>query len=164
MFPGHLSFVWSYPLWSAPSPSIPSAAGHPASAASTASTWSGCAWPSPSSLSVSVRLMTDEEQSLKLPSCQPSGVTVLPRVSAAPPDYSSVVTEEEAEQRNNAAVPQPAEDLSGIMERPLMAFVQEFRFRPPPVYCEVSLVKAAPPKLCSSNCLTIAECCWNYLT
>lgn len=50
------------------------------------------------------------------------------------------MTEEEAEQRNNAAVPasQHTEDLSGILERPLMAFVQEFRFRPPPVYCEVS--------------------------
>lgn len=49
------------------------------------------------------------------------------------------MTEEEAEQRNNTVVPQPAEDLSGILERPLMAFVQEFRFRPPPVYSEVSL-------------------------
>lgn len=62
-----------------------------------------------------------------------------PVSSAAPPEYSSVVTEEEAEQRNNnTADQQPAEDLSGIMERPLMAFVQEFRFRPPPVYSEVS--------------------------
>lgn len=60
---------------------------------------------------------------------------------AAPPAYSSVVTEEEAEQRSSAAVPQPAEDLSGILERPLMAFVQEFRYRPPPVYSEVSLWK-----------------------
>lgn len=49
-----------------------------------------------------------------------------------------MVTEEEAEQRNSGVVPQPAEDLSGILERPLMAFVQEFRFRPPPVYSEVS--------------------------
>lgn len=57
---------------------------------------------------------------------------------AAPPDYSSVVTEEEAGQCSTAVVPQPAEDLSGILERPLMAFVQEFRFRPPPVYSEVS--------------------------
>lgn len=57
---------------------------------------------------------------------------------AAPPEYSSVVTEEEAEQRNNTAAQHPAEDLSGILERPLMAFVQEFRFRPPPVYSEVS--------------------------
>lgn len=62
-----------------------------------------------------------------------------PSCPAAPPDYSSVVTEEEAEQRNIAASPQPAEDLSGILECPLMAFVQEFRFRPPPVYSEVSL-------------------------
>lgn len=61
-----------------------------------------------------------------------------PFCPAAPPDYNSVVTEEEAEQRNTAASPQPAEDLSGILERPLMAFVQEFRFRPPPVYSEVS--------------------------
>lgn len=56
---------------------------------------------------------------------------------AAPPDYSSVVTEEEAEQRHNAVASQQAEDLSGILERPLMAFVQEFRFRPPPVYSEI---------------------------
>uniref|UniRef100_A0A3B5K1D4 Arrestin domain containing 2 n=1 Tax=Takifugu rubripes TaxID=31033 RepID=A0A3B5K1D4_TAKRU len=61
----------------------------------------------------------------------------IPEQPEPPPDYSSVVTEEEAEQRNNAASPQPAEDLSGILERPLMAFVQEFRFRPPPVYCEI---------------------------
>lgn len=57
---------------------------------------------------------------------------------AAPPDYCSVVTEEEAEQRNNTGVRQTADDLSGILERPLMEFVQEFRFRPPPVYSEVS--------------------------
>lgn len=64
--------------------------------------------------------------------------TNLASLPAAPPDYSSVVTEEEAEQCNNAVVLQPAEDLSGILERPLRAFVQEFRFRPPPVYSEVS--------------------------
>uniref|UniRef100_UPI0037E991F2 arrestin domain-containing protein 2 isoform X3 n=1 Tax=Semicossyphus pulcher TaxID=241346 RepID=UPI0037E991F2 len=61
----------------------------------------------------------------------------IPEQPEPPPDYSSVVTEEEAVQRNNAVVPRPAEDLSGILERPLMAFVQEFRFRPPPVYCEI---------------------------
>lgn len=52
-----------------------------------------------------------------------------------------MVTEEEAEQLNNnndPAAPPPTDDLSGIQERPLMAFVQEFRFRPPPVYSEVS--------------------------
>lgn len=63
---------------------------------------------------------------------------ILPLFLTAPPDYNSVVSEEEAEQRNNMAVPQLTEDLSGILERPLMAFVQEFRFRPPPVYSEVS--------------------------
>lgn len=63
--------------------------------------------------------------------------TNLASLPAAPPDYSSVVTEEEAEQCNNAVVLQPAEDLSGILERPLRAFVQEFRFRPPPVYSEI---------------------------
>lgn len=59
-----------------------------------------------------------------------------------PPDYSSVVTDEEAVQNANAATTtapagRPDEDLTGILERPLMAYVQEFRFRPPPVYSEV---------------------------
>ncbi|XP_031430582.1 arrestin domain-containing protein 2 isoform X3 [Clupea harengus] len=61
-----------------------------------------------------------------------------------PPDYSSVVTNEEAVQNaantnNNSSCPEEdlSEDLSGILGRPLMAYVQEFRFRPPPVYCEV---------------------------
>ncbi|XP_039890018.1 arrestin domain-containing protein 2 isoform X1 [Simochromis diagramma] len=61
----------------------------------------------------------------------------IPEQPEPPPDYSSVVTEEEAEQRHNAVASQHAEDLSGILERPLMAFVQEFRFRPPPVYSEI---------------------------
>lgn len=55
--------------------------------------------------------------------------------SAAPPDYNSVVTEEEAEQ--NSAASRIEEDLSAVLERPFMAYVQEFRFRPPPVYSEV---------------------------
>ncbi|XP_012778324.1 arrestin domain-containing protein 2 isoform X1 [Maylandia zebra] len=61
----------------------------------------------------------------------------IPEQPEPPPDYSSVVTEEEAEQRHNAVASQQAEDLSGILERPLMAFVQEFRFRPPPMYSEI---------------------------
>ncbi|XP_056132013.1 arrestin domain-containing protein 2-like [Lampris incognitus] len=60
----------------------------------------------------------------------------IPEQPEPPPDYSSVVSEEEAEQQNSVAS-RPAEDLSGILERPLMAFVQEFRFRPPPVYSEI---------------------------
>ncbi|KAM6962647.1 arrestin domain-containing protein 2 [Aplochiton taeniatus] len=60
----------------------------------------------------------------------------VPEQPEPPPDYSSVVSDEEAGQRNSPGI-RPEEDLSGIMERPLMAFVQEFRFRPPPVYSEV---------------------------
>lgn len=66
-----------------------------------------------------------------------------------------MVTEEEAEQRNNTAAQQPAEDLSGILERPLMAFVQEFRFRPPPVYSEVSYL--LPFRL--PSCIVVSRIC-----
>ncbi|XP_053710001.1 arrestin domain-containing protein 2 isoform X1 [Synchiropus splendidus] len=61
----------------------------------------------------------------------------IPEQPEPPPEYSAVVTEEEADQCSNTVVPQPAEDLNRILECPLMAFVQEFRFRPPPVYCEI---------------------------
>lgn len=57
--------------------------------------------------------------------------------STAPPDYSSVVTEEEAEQ--NSATSRIEEDLSAVLERPFMTYVQEFRFRPPPIYSEVRM-------------------------
>ncbi|XP_036409587.1 arrestin domain-containing protein 2-like isoform X4 [Megalops cyprinoides] len=53
----------------------------------------------------------------------------------APPDYNTVVSDDEAEQ--NTAPPQGVEEFSGMLERPLQAFVQEFRYRPPPVYSEV---------------------------
>lgn len=53
MFRGRPSCTWNSRWSSALFPSIPSAAGPPASAASTVWTWSGCAWPSQSSLSVS---------------------------------------------------------------------------------------------------------------
>lgn len=57
-------------------------------------------------------------------------------LTTAPPEYSSVVTEEEAVQNSTSV--QPEEDLSGVLQRSLMAYVQEFRLRPPPVYSEVS--------------------------
>lgn len=63
-------------------------------------------------------------------------LTSLVFVTTAPPEYSSVVTEEEAVQNSTAV--QPEEDLSGVLQRSLMAYVQEFRLRPPPVYSEVS--------------------------
>lgn len=87
----------------------------------------------------SIDWMTQQRTVLTCAALLTQGRLILPSCPAAPPDYSSVVTEEEAEQRNNAVSTQPSEDLSGILERPLMAFVQEFRFRPPPVYSEVSL-------------------------
>ncbi|XP_067287307.1 arrestin domain-containing protein 2 isoform X1 [Pseudorasbora parva] len=59
----------------------------------------------------------------------------IPEQPEPPPDYSSVVTDEEAVQNTTAV--QPEEDLSGVLQRSLMAYVQEFRLRPPPVYSEV---------------------------
>ncbi|XP_062411633.1 arrestin domain-containing protein 2 isoform X2 [Sardina pilchardus] len=54
-----------------------------------------------------------------------------------PPEYSSVVTDADAVV-SPSGPSSPAEDeLSALLERPLMAYVQEFRFRPPPVYSEV---------------------------
>lgn len=87
-------------------------------------------------------------------------------VLPAPPDYNSVVTLEEAEQRNNLVVPQLGDDLSGILERPLMAFVQEFRFRPPPVYSEVShrmqtpagVSKGETPECYEIKCVDESQC------
>ena len=70
----------------------------------------------------------------------------------APPDYSSVVTDEEAGLQNSTA-PRPEEDFSGILERPLTAFIQEFRFRPPPMYSEVRsrAIYPSPPSLSTSE-------------
>ncbi|XP_026862671.2 arrestin domain-containing protein 2 isoform X1 [Electrophorus electricus] len=59
----------------------------------------------------------------------------IPEQPEPPPDYSSVVSDEEAVRSTPAA--RPEDDLSGILQRSLMAYVQEFRFRPPPVYSEV---------------------------
>ncbi|KAG7275268.1 hypothetical protein CRUP_034995 [Coryphaenoides rupestris] len=63
----------------------------------------------------------------------------IPEQPEPPPDYNAVVTEEQAGQRRATPPPPPTEDLSSIM-----AFVQEFRFRPPPVY---SVVDPNPPPL-----------------
>uniref|UniRef100_A0A672MSF7 Arrestin domain containing 2 n=1 Tax=Sinocyclocheilus grahami TaxID=75366 RepID=A0A672MSF7_SINGR len=60
----------------------------------------------------------------------------IPEQPEPPPDYSAVVSDEEAVQNSTAV--QPEEDLSGVLQRSLMAYVQEFRLRPPPVYSEVS--------------------------
>ncbi|XP_076880852.1 arrestin domain-containing protein 2 isoform X2 [Brachyhypopomus gauderio] len=58
----------------------------------------------------------------------------IPERPEPPPDYSSVVSDEEAVR--SAPIARLEEDL-GVLERSLVAYVQEFRFRPPPVYSEV---------------------------
>ncbi|CAM4732610.1 unnamed protein product [Leuciscus chuanchicus] len=77
----------------------------------------------------------------------------IPEQPEPPPDYSSVVTDEEAVQNSTAG--QPEEDLSGVLQRSLMAYVQEFRLRPPPVYSEVDPnpqpINMRPPvRICAS--------------
>ncbi|XP_030639368.1 arrestin domain-containing protein 2 isoform X1 [Chanos chanos] len=56
----------------------------------------------------------------------------IPEQPEPPPEYSSVVTDEEAARAVTQNAP-PCEELG----RPYMAYVQEFRLRPPPVYSEV---------------------------
>ncbi|XP_028672512.1 arrestin domain-containing protein 2 isoform X2 [Erpetoichthys calabaricus] len=59
----------------------------------------------------------------------------IPEQPEPPPDYSAIVSDEEAEQ--HMTPPQAEEDITGVLERPYFAYVQEFRYRPPPVYSEV---------------------------
>ena len=66
--------------------------------------------------------------------CASVELTIVLSLPLAPPDYSAVVTEEQAGHCNPAAPPAPTGDLSSIM-----AFVQEFRFRPPPIYSVVRI-------------------------
>lgn len=62
---------------------------------------------------------------------------------AAPPAYAEVVT---AEQRQNCMeVSSGREDFDG----PLYAYIQEFRFQPPPPYSEVNITN----KLHMTGCL-----------
>ncbi|XP_066492343.1 arrestin domain-containing protein 2 isoform X2 [Tiliqua scincoides] len=59
------------------------------------------------------------------------GITEQPE---APPDYSSVVSGEESTE----ILSPPCQDEScSIPEGPFFAYIQEFRFRPPPLYSEV---------------------------
>ncbi|KFQ97949.1 Arrestin domain-containing protein 2, partial [Opisthocomus hoazin] len=55
-------------------------------------------------------------------------------LSSAPPEYSAVVSSPEAEQ---SLAPPCRSELGGILEGPFFAYIQEFRFRPPPLYSEV---------------------------
>ncbi|XP_048839066.1 arrestin domain-containing protein 3a isoform X2 [Brienomyrus brachyistius] len=55
----------------------------------------------------------------------------LPERPEAPPSYTDIVTEEQ--RRSSLEVPMSRDEFDG----PLFAYVQEFRFQPPPVYSEI---------------------------
>ncbi|TRY60166.1 hypothetical protein DNTS_003737, partial [Danionella cerebrum] len=59
----------------------------------------------------------------------------IPEQPEPPPDYNSVVTEDEAVQVVSTIPPE--DELCGDLQRSLQSYLQEFRFRPPPVYSEV---------------------------
>lgn len=56
---------------------------------------------------------------------------------SAPPSYAEVVTEEQ--RRNNLAPMSACDDFERALQGPLFAYIQEFRFLPPPLYSEVSI-------------------------
>lgn len=161
---GPPSCPWSCPWSWAPSHCTPSAAAPPAWAASTAWTWSGSAWPSPSSPSVSTA-SDSPSCNCGFLHCKPEafrfwdsfyrivrttrffGLGLHRRLfsaclrwpcfpPSAPPDYCAIVSDEEAER--NMSPPLIEEDFTGVLQRPFFAYVQEFRYRPPPFYSEVS--------------------------
>ncbi|GCB70948.1 hypothetical protein scyTo_0008729 [Scyliorhinus torazame] len=62
----------------------------------------------------------------------------LPERPEPPPDYSAVVSEEEAGRTDQGlTLPEEDDELGGMLERPFFAYVQEFRYRPPPIYSEI---------------------------
>ncbi|XP_009876033.1 PREDICTED: arrestin domain-containing protein 3-like [Apaloderma vittatum] len=59
----------------------------------------------------------------------------LPERPEAPPSYAEVVTEE---QRQSSLAPIGAcDDFERALPGPLFAYIQEFRFLPPPLYSEI---------------------------
>ncbi|XP_041085110.1 arrestin domain-containing protein 2-like isoform X4 [Polyodon spathula] len=59
----------------------------------------------------------------------------IPEQPEPPPDYCAIISDEEAER--NMSPPLIEEDFTGVLQRPFFAYVQEFRYRPPPFYSEV---------------------------
>lgn len=57
---------------------------------------------------------------------------------AAPPEYSEVVADGEVAAVGQSSFP-PLQDTDLSFEGPFFAYIQEFRYRPPPLYSEVSL-------------------------
>ncbi|XP_017949027.1 arrestin domain-containing protein 3 isoform X1 [Xenopus tropicalis] len=58
----------------------------------------------------------------------------LPERPEAPPSYAEVVTEE---QRQNLMSSNACDNFELALQGPLFAYIQEFRFLPPPLYSEV---------------------------
>ncbi|KAL8177947.1 UNVERIFIED_CONTAM: Arrestin domain-containing protein 2 [Gekko kuhli] len=58
----------------------------------------------------------------------------IPEQPEAPPAYSSVVTSEETPENLS---PPCQDEATSIFEGPFFAYIQEFRYRPPPLYSEV---------------------------
>ncbi|XP_064325813.1 arrestin domain-containing protein 2 isoform X2 [Phalacrocorax carbo] len=61
-------------------------------------------------------------------------LSTIPEQPEAPPEYSAVVSSPEAEQ---SLAPPCRSELGSILEGPFFAYIQEFRFRPPPLYSEI---------------------------
>ncbi|MBN3320360.1 ARRD3 protein, partial [Atractosteus spatula] len=59
----------------------------------------------------------------------------LPERPEAPPSYAEIVTEEQ--RQSSMEVAAPRDEFERALEGPLLAYIQEFRFQPPPLYCEI---------------------------
>ncbi|XP_051876183.1 arrestin domain-containing protein 3-like isoform X2 [Pristis pectinata] len=59
----------------------------------------------------------------------------LPERPEAPPSYAEIVSEQQ--RRNNLATTAVRDELERVFEGPLFAYIQEFRYQPPPVYSEI---------------------------
>ncbi|XP_068775688.1 arrestin domain-containing protein 2 isoform X2 [Struthio camelus] len=73
----------------------------------------------------------------------------IPERPEAPPEYSAVVSSPESEP--SLAPPGPGE-LSSVLEGPFFTYIQEFRFRPPPLYSEVD--PNPPAETIRPRCMT----------
>ncbi|KAM7140444.1 arrestin domain-containing protein 2 isoform 1-T1 [Molossus nigricans] len=63
------------------------------------------------------------------------GLGTLPERAEAPPEYSEVVADDVAAVEQSPS-PLPQEDSSVSLGGPFFAYIQEFRYRPPPLYSE----------------------------
>ncbi|XP_069445172.1 arrestin domain-containing protein 2 isoform X1 [Ovis canadensis] len=63
------------------------------------------------------------------------GLGVLPERPEAPPEYSEVVPDEEVAAMEQSLLPL-LQDPDVSMDGPFFAYIEEFRFRPPPLYSE----------------------------